>query len=150
MARPSFEEIYMKLAWLMAARSTCSRLNVGCVITSADYRQVLSVGYNGNAAGLPNECDSTEPGACGCIHSEENAIIKCYSPPSDLKVVFCTHQPCKMCAKRLVNLGGVERVYFDEPYRLMEGLDVLDAAGVVYANYRVRMPEKDQLKAKSQ
>lgn len=149
MERPKFQEIYMKLAWLMATRSTCSRLNVGCVITTSDYRQVLSVGYNGNAAGLPNECDSTEPGACGCIHSEENAIIKCYAPPSERKIVFCTHQPCKMCAKRLVNLGGVECVVFDEPYRLKDGLIVLGNAGIAFCQYIVSLPEKDQLKAKS-
>lgn len=149
MERPSFSEIYMKLAWLMATRSTCSRLNVGCVITTEDYRQVLSVGYNGNAAGLPNRCDSTEPGACGCIHSEENAIIKCYAPPSVKKIVFCTHQPCKMCAKRLVNLGGVSRVLYDEPYRLRDGLHVLGDANILYAQVVVDLPEKTKLKAKS-
>ena len=139
----------MKLAWLMATRSTCDRLNVGCVIVSSDYRQVLSIGYNGNAAGLPNHCDSTEPGKCGCIHSEENAIIKCYSPPSESKVVFCTHQPCKLCAKRLVNLGGVKVVYYDETYRLTEGLDVLHACAICTERLQVNLPEKDQLKAKS-
>ena len=48
--RPSFESIYMGLAEAMAERSTCSRLKVGAVITSTDYRKVLAVGYNGNAA----------------------------------------------------------------------------------------------------
>ncbi|MCP4038631.1 MAG: cytidine deaminase, partial [bacterium] len=55
--RPSFESIYMDLARTLANRSTCIRLNVGTVITSTDYRKVLAVGYNGNATGLPNQCD---------------------------------------------------------------------------------------------
>lgn len=136
----------MKLAWLMAARSTCRRLNVGCVITSADFRQVLAVGYNGNAAGLPNTCDSEEPGNCGCIHGEDNAVIKCASPPYEPKVVFCTHQPCKACAKRLVNLGGVKIVHFDEPYRLTEGLDVLAKAGIDTIRFQVNV-EKGRAKS---
>lgn len=131
--RPSFENIYMRLAWLMAERSTCVRLSVGCVITSDDFRRVLAVGYNGNASGLPNTCDSTVPGACGCLHAEENACLNNVEPRSTNKVVFCTHLPCKMCAKRLVNVGGVSFVFYDKDYRLREGLDVLATAGVRYA-----------------
>lgn len=79
-SRPSFPEVYMRLALTLAARSTCRRLCVGTVITSTDYRKVLAVGYNGNAAGLPNTCDREEPGNCGCLHSEENAVINCDAP----------------------------------------------------------------------
>lgn len=121
----------MNLAKDLALRSTCKRLAVGCVITSSDYQRVLAIGYNGNAAGLPNECDSDEPGKCGCIHAENNAIIKCADPYA-VKVVFCTHQPCKMCAKQLVNLGGIKMVYYNKPYRLEEGLEVLTAAGIQF------------------
>jgi len=130
--RPSFEAIYMQLAWLMSKRSTCKRLAVGCVITSPDYRKVIAVGYNGNASGLPNECDSPEPGKCGCIHAEENAVINCDIPRSRPKIVFCSHLPCKACAKRLVNLGGVRKVYYDQDYRLKDGLEVLKAVGIRY------------------
>jgi len=80
MTRPSFENVYMKLADELSKRSTCNRLQVGTVITSTDFRKVLSVGYNGNAAGLPNCCDRAEPGNCGCLHSEENAVINCDTP----------------------------------------------------------------------
>ena len=58
--RPTFEEIYLSLAFSLAERSTCKRLRVGTVITSTDYRKVLAVGYNGNASGLPNRCDRDE------------------------------------------------------------------------------------------
>lgn len=67
--RPSFPDIYMRLAGSLAERSSCGRgLRVGCVISSPDYRKILAVGYNGNAAGLPNGCDDpTAVGACGCF-----------------------------------------------------------------------------------
>ena len=78
--RPSFQSIYLNLAHTLAQRSTCARLQVGTVITSTDFRKVLAVGYNGNATGLPNCCDRDEPGNCGCLHSEENAVINCDAP----------------------------------------------------------------------
>src|SRR5258708_6837788 len=111
-SRPSFSEIYMKLALGLAERSTCMRLKVGTVITSTDYRKVLAVGYNGNASGLKNQCDRSEAGNCGCLHSEENAVINCDSPRIWDKFVFVTHLPCVMCAKRLINLGGVKKVFY--------------------------------------
>ena len=70
MARPTFHEIMMRMALLAARRSTCVRLQVGTVISSTDFRKVLSMGYNGNASGLPNTCDRTGPeavGNCGCF-----------------------------------------------------------------------------------
>lgn len=143
MTRPAFEQICIDLAFSVARRSTClrtsseggRRMQVGCVITTTDFRKVLSWGYNGNASGLPNGCDTTEPGACGCLHAEENAIINCDAPRATQKIVFCTHQPCKMCAKRLVNLGNVEQVYYREPYRLRDGLDILHAGGIGWARW---------------
>ncbi len=117
MKRPSFEEIYLKLAATLSQRATCKRLQVGTVITSEDFRKVLAVGYNGNATGLPNTCDRDEVGNCGCLHSEENAVINCDSPRSIPKVVFVTHQPCAACAKRLINLGNVRKVFYAHEYR---------------------------------
>jgi dCMP deaminase len=142
-SRPSFESIYMRLALALSERSTCARLKVGCVITSTDFRYVYGVGYNGNASGLKNECDTEVVGACGCLHAEENAVINCNSPRSCKKVVFCTNLPCKMCAKRLVNLGGVCKVYYAHDYRLREGLDVLKAAGIEYEQLPVLGDEHD-------
>lgn len=115
--RPSFDEIYMELAQSVARRSTCKRLSVGCVIVSPDYRKVISLGYNGNATGFPNECDSDTPGACGDLHAEENAIINCDVPRDTPKVVYVTHNPCMLCAKRFINLGGVKAIYFRQYYR---------------------------------
>lgn len=120
----------MELAHALARRSTCARLNVGTVITSTDYRKVLAIGYNGNAAGLPNQCDRDEQGNCGCLHSEENAVINCDSPRSTEKHVFVTHLPCVSCAKRLINLGGVKKVFFRTPYRSQSSLEILKSVGI--------------------
>ncbi|MFC1611859.1 cytidine/deoxycytidylate deaminase family protein [Myxococcota bacterium] len=128
--RPSFQKIYLRLAQELAARSTCVRLQVGTVITTTDYRKVLAVGYNGNASGLPNTCDREEPGNCGCLHSEENAVINCDSPRHIEKVVFVTHMPCVMCAKRLINLGNVRTIYYANDYRKRDALDLFERAGI--------------------
>lgn len=132
--RPTFEQIYMNLAKSLAERSTCSRLKVGTVITSKDFRKVLAIGYNGNASGLGNRCDSEEAGNCGCLHSEENAIINCDVPREVEKVVFVTHQPCKMCAKRLINLGNVKQVYYSKEYRDKTGIELLNKAEIYVAS----------------
>lgn len=120
----------MELAATLAERSTCSRLNVGTVITSTDYRKVLAVGYNGNAAGLPNGCDRHEPGNCGCLHSEENAVINCDSPRAMEKHVFVTHLPCVACAKRLINLGGVKKIFYRNEYRSLDSIAILKSVGI--------------------
>src|SRR6185436_15557215 len=130
LGRPTFESIYMDLALRLAERSTCHRLKVGTVITSTDFRKVLAVGYNGNATGLPNRCDRDEAGNCGCLHSEENAVINCDSPRHVEKLVFVTHLPCVACAKRLINLGNVKAVFYGADYRLKDSLQILRSVGI--------------------
>ena len=128
--RPSFETIYMKLAMTMALRSTCKRLQVGTIITTVDFRKVLAVGYNGNASGLPNQCDTQIPGQCGCLHSEENAAINCDSPRNVEKLVFVTHHPCVYCAKRLINLGNVKKVHYLHDYRNSSARELFELVGI--------------------
>jgi len=108
--RPSFPAIYITLARALAARSTCGVDPVGAVITSVDFRKVLAIGYRGNASGLPNVCDHAGPD-CGCLHAEENAVIHCDAPRTEPKIAFSTALPCRACAKRLINLGGVQDLY---------------------------------------
>ena len=126
--RIPLEEVYMRMAEELAKRSTCARSQVGSVITTGDLTQVLGIGYNGNARGLPNACDSAEPGRCGCLHSETNALIKAGAHVAD-KIMFITMSPCVMCAKMIVN-SNVRRVYFRTAYREPAGVDVLRQAGV--------------------
>lgn len=130
MSRPSFESIYMYLAELMSKRSTCKRLQVGAVITSTDFRHVLAVGYNGNASGLENSCDSTVEGACGDLHAEANAVINCDAARATEKYVFVTHNPCIMCAKMLINLGNVKKVFYKNEYRNTKSITLLNSLNI--------------------
>lgn len=126
-------EVYMRMAEELAKRSTCARLQVGTVVTDARLENVLAIGYNGNARGLPNRCDSTVPGQCGCIHSEVNALIKAPGSVKD-KVVFVTNSPCILCAKLIIN-SGVTHVYFRHAYRDPSGVELLVSAGVTPVHY---------------
>ncbi len=131
MNRPPFEQIFMDLAVSLALRSTCLRRNVGCCITTTDFRKVLSIGYNGNASKLPNECERPmESGNCGCLHAEENAIINCSAERYVDKIVFTTCFPCVMCAKRIINLGGVKRIIYKDEYRNTDSLNILLKANI--------------------
>ncbi|NJD19339.1 MAG: hypothetical protein FIA95_08685 [Gemmatimonadetes bacterium] len=131
--RPPLYEVYMRMAEELAKRSTCSRLQVGTVITDQRLEHVLAIGYNGNVRGFPNRCDSTEAGKCGCIHSEMNALVKAPGDVPD-KVAFVTASPCIMCAKLMVQ-AKVSHVFFREAYRDPAGLEVLERAGVVTVHY---------------
>lgn len=126
--RPSKEEMMMRMAEVAATRSTCARARVGCVVARPDLTSIVSMGYNGNARGLKNTCDSTKAGACGCLHAEENALIKAPYDQGDL-VMFCTTMPCPDCAKRILN-SRVRWVYYRSAYRLTNGLTLLNTGGV--------------------
>ena len=126
-------EVYMRMAEELAKRSTCTRLQVGTVVTDARLENVLAIGYNGNAKGLPNRCDSTVPGQCGCIHSEVNALVKAPGAITD-KVLFVTNSPCVMCAKMIIN-SGVTHVYFRRAYRDPTGVELLTSASVTPVLY---------------
>lgn len=120
----------MDLAYLLSARSTCNRLQVGAVMTSPDFRVVYSIGYNGGASGLKNGCDTDTPGACGCLHGEDALAVNSQARRSEQKVIFVTHMPCIMCAKRLINLGNVIQVYYAEEYRSTASLELFKEAGI--------------------
>lgn len=118
----------MAVARTFAERSTCSRLRVGAVVTNAEMTQVDAIGYNGGAKGLDNSCESMEPGKCGHIHAEENALIKANYNLANKKM-FITILPCKQCAKLIINSGIVE-VYFEDFYRDKSSLGFLALAKV--------------------
>lgn len=122
----------MDFAKSISRRSYDPRHQVGTVIVTSDNTQVLSVGYNGNYSGGPNEVESEIPGQSGMIHSEINALLKMdYNNPKD-KVLYVTMSPCRMCAKAIVN-AGIKHVVYDVEYRDRSGLDVLESAGVSFS-----------------
>ena len=129
MPRPSRGETFMDMAWVLARRSRCERLQVGAIVTDAAGLQILGMGYNGAPASLPNGCAAPLlPGECGCVHAEANAIIKA---PGALpgKILYTTHTPCERCAQLIVN-GGITQVFFDTIYRDARGYDLLLRAGI--------------------
>ncbi len=131
--RPPLFEVYMRMAEELAKRSTCARLQVGTVLTDARLENVVAIGYNGNARGFPNRCDSDEAGRCGCIHSEMNALVKSPGQMRD-KVAFVTASPCVMCAKLMVQ-ANVSHLFYRHAYRVPAGLQVLEQGGVVAVQY---------------
>lgn len=127
--RPTWKEIWMNVAELMAQRSHHPTFKVGAIVTSDDNTQILSVGYNGNEAGGENEPESCEPGMSGLLHAEINCLLKLdYNNPK-AKTMFLTLSPCPLCAKAIVN-SGIKRVIYKEEYRELKGLEILINAGI--------------------
>jgi dCMP deaminase len=99
------------------------------VVVTADNQKVLGVGYNGGPKGISNDCLSLEPGLCGHLHAEVNALIKAdYTSPVSKKM-YVTTQPCYQCAVAIINANISEVVYLHS-YRLTEGLELLKTAGI--------------------
>ena len=113
--RPDWDEYFLKMAYLVAERSTCLRHHVGAVIVRK--RHILTTGYNGAASGVRDclelGCLRDEQGIssgerheiCRAIHAEQNAIIQAGLHGIDISetTIYCTHSPCILCAKMLVN-----------------------------------------------
>lgn len=124
-------------ATAVAEASPCNRAAVGCVLTTLDL-QVISYGYNGVAAGLPNTClrhGEEAVGNCGCVHAEQNAVAKAGQPDVP-KIAFITMPPCERCASLLVNAGVVLVVYISDGHRpVHEGIEnVLDPLNIPVAH----------------
>jgi|TARA_R110002020_G_scaffold37124_20_gene112099 dCMP deaminase len=127
--RPSWDQIWMEFAKNISRRSCDKRYQVGAVVVTDDNTQVLSVGYNGNHSGGPNESESSIPGQSGMIHAEINALLKLdYNNPKT-KVMYVTLSPCRMCAKSMVN-AGINEVVYGEEYRDTSGLEILKESGI--------------------
>ncbi|MEW6555008.1 MAG: cytidine/deoxycytidylate deaminase family protein [Actinomycetota bacterium] len=127
MTRPSWERYFMSIARQVAMRSTCLRRQVGCIVVLE--KRIVSTGYNGAPSGLPHceevgcvrETRGVASGErhelCRGLHAEQNAIIQAAMHGTAVRggSVFCTHKPCILCTKMLIN-AGVERVYYREGY----------------------------------
>jgi len=120
-------EAYQRFAEALALRSTDGSQKVGCVVVSGDLERVLGVGYNGGAAGISDR-EFIPADRSGYVHAEENALLKAGAIEKD-KVMFITHTPCVMCAKRAIN-SGVARVYCRQPNQRGDamGIDLLRRA----------------------
>jgi dCMP deaminase len=122
-------ELFMRFAEQLAVLSTCERLQVGCVIMNESMTQVLAIGYNGNAKGLPNRCDDAfAVGGCGCIHAEMNALLKVDGSIPN-KILFSSVAPCVQCAKAIIN-SNVGTVFYRRTYRDPNGAALLGKASI--------------------
>jgi dCMP deaminase len=126
----------MTMAETIAQRSHHSTFKVGALIVTSDNTQVLSLGYNGNAAGMSNVPQSEDPGCSGLLHAEINALLKLdYNNPKD-KVMYLTLSPCSTCAKAIVN-SGLTRVVYKTRYRNDEGINILRKVGIEVEEFKM-------------
>jgi dCMP deaminase len=134
--RPTWDEIWMKMAETIALRSHHPEWKVGSLIVSSDNTQVLSLGYNGNAAGMSNVPQSTQSGESGLLHAEINALLKLdYNNPKD-KIMYLTLSPCENCAKAIVN-SGIKKVIYKTKYRCNKGIKILEESNIIVKEYDI-------------
>jgi len=123
--RPSWDEYFMAIARLASTRSSCVRRQVGAVIVKD--KRIIATGYNGAPADMAhcltlgclrdkmNIESGTHAEICRGLHAEQNAIM--FSKGADLKgaTLYCTNQPCVVCAKLIIQ-AGISTVVFEESY----------------------------------
>jgi dCMP deaminase len=116
--RPSWDEYFMATAKLIASRSNCERLNVGCVIVSAGDRKnrLIAAGYNGFLPGTPHVSRVRDNHEQATVHAEQNAIADAARRGSSVDgcTAYVTHYPCINCAKILAASGIAEIKYHDD------------------------------------
>lgn len=140
--RPDADTYFLKMTKVASQRSTCRRHNVGAIIVKD--KQVLATGYNGAAAGV-KDClelgclrdelgieSGTQQQICRAIHAEQNAIIQAAKHGADTEgsTLYCTHSPCIICAKMIVN-AGIKRVVCITKYPDETSEKLFEEAGVI-------------------
>lgn len=140
--RPSWDDYFMAVARLAAARSTCDRLRAGAVLVKD--RRILATGYNGAPPGLPH-CDGEaghlmEEGHCiRTVHSEENCVLQAAALGGiscQGSTVYSTHTPCYHCLKKLI-VAGVKRVVTGSFYRFSDDhKKAMQDAGITFEVYQ--------------
>ncbi|MDP8231836.1 MAG: cytidine/deoxycytidylate deaminase family protein [Candidatus Zophobacter franzmannii] len=154
--RPYWQQYFMKMAYLCAERSTCTRRAVGAVIVRNN--QILSTGYNGAPKGV-RHCSITgclreqmnipsgqRHEMCRGVHAEQNAIIQAAVNGSSIKggELYCTNQPCSICAKIIIN-SEIKKVYIAEPYNDKLAEEMMREAGVELIKVDVETGEMTEL-----
>lgn len=141
---------FMEMARLVASWASCyqTERKVGAVIVKD--KRVMTTGYNGAPAGVKTcvergEClrkklgipSGTRHEMCYAVHAEQNAIIQAakLGISIDGATLYCTHQPCILCAKMIVN-SGIDRVVYGEGYPDEFSLEIFKEAGVAVEQYQ--------------
>lgn len=121
---------YLRMAAIWAENSYCQRRKVGAIIVKDSM--IISDGFNGTPSGFENVCEDedgvTKPYV---LHAEANAITKVArsNNSSDGATLYITASPCVECSKLIIQ-AGIKRVVFNELYRITDGIDLLERAGV--------------------
>ena len=141
MTRPDTDEYFLKIASVVAERSTCRRHHIGAV--AVKDKHILATGYNGAPSGLKdclelgclrdelNIPSGTRQEICRGIHAEQNVIIQASLHGVSLEgsTIYCTHTPCNLCAKMLVNAKIGRLVSFGK-YDDSAFIDLFRQAGI--------------------
>ena len=125
-----FDQRYLDMARIWAQNSYCQRRQVGALVVKQGM--IISDGYNGTPSGFENVCeDETGVTKPYVLHAEANAITKLArsSNNSDGATIYITASPCIECAKLIIQ-AGIRRVVYGEKYRLMDGIELLQRAGI--------------------
>ena len=135
---------FMEMAGLVSSWASCYQKDrkIGAVIVRD--KRVMTTGYNGAPAGIKTcvergEClrkkkgiaSGTHAETCYAIHAEQNAIIQAAKLGIEISgaTLYCTHQPCILCAKMIVN-SGITRVVYGEGYPDEFSMQIFGEAGV--------------------
>jgi len=125
-----FDRSYIEMAHVWAKNSYCKRRQVGALIVKD--RMIISDGYNGTPSGFENICEdednTTKPYV---LHAEANAITKVAKSnnSSEGATLYITDSPCMECAKLIIQ-SGITRIVYEKKYRITDGLNLLERAGV--------------------
>ena len=139
--RPDIDEYFLKIASVVAERSTCRRHHVGAV--AVRDKHMLATGYNGAASGLKdclelgclrdelNIPSGTRHEICRGIHAEQNVIVQASLHGVSLEgsTIYCTHTPCNLCAKMLVN-ARIKRFVSFGRYNDEDFINLFQEAGI--------------------
>lgn len=141
MNRPHWHTYFMDIALLVSTRTTCLRQQVGAILVKD--KRVLATGYNGAPSGLKHCLDigclreelqipsGERHELCRAIHAEQNAIIQAarYGVSVVGATLYCTHLPCSICTKMLINTG-IEKIFYLNGYADDMAKTMLKEAGI--------------------
>lgn len=128
--KAALDRRYARMALIWAENSYCERRKVGALVVKNNM--IISDGYNGTPTGFENICeDENNVSKPYVLHAEANAITKLArsSNSSDGATLYVTASPCIECAKLIIQ-SGIKRVIYTEKYRLTDGIDLLERAGI--------------------
>ena len=128
--KAALDRRYARMALIWAENSYCERRKVGALVVKNNM--IISDGYNGTPTGFENVCeDENNFSKPYVLHAEANAITKLArsSNSSDGATLYVTASPCIECAKLIIQ-SGIKRVIYTEKYRLTDGIDLLERAGI--------------------